>query len=88
MATVRSGQQVVGTTRVQIDGLHNQWSHIHIRNNDTTKTLYIGGPDVTTSNGLSLDKLATIDWEVPPNTSIYMVASADTVNVGWMRIDY
>lgn len=88
MATVLSGHQTVGTTAVQIDGMHNQWSHIHIRNDDTTKTLYIGGADVTTSNGLSVDKLATIDWELPPNTAIYMVTSSDTVNVSWMRINY
>lgn len=88
MATVTSGQQVVGTTRVQIDGMHNQWSHIHIRNNDTTKSLYIGGPDVTTANGLAVDKLANIDWEVPPNTAIYMITADGTVNVGWMRVNY
>lgn len=88
MATVTSGQQIVGTTRVQIDGMHNQWSHIHIRNNDTTKTLFIGGENVTAANGLAVDKLATINWEIPPNAGIYMVASEGTVNVGWMRINY
>lgn len=54
MATVRSGHQTVGTARVQIDGLHTQWSHIHIRNDDTTKTLYIGGPDVTSSDTVNV----------------------------------
>ena len=88
MATVTSGQQIVGTTRVQIDGMHNQWSHIHIRNDDTTKTLYMGGPDLTVANGLHIDKLTTIDWEIPPNTAIYMISELGTHNVSWMRINY
>lgn len=85
---VSSGTQTVGTARVQIDGMSVQPSHIEIRNNDTTKTLYVGGEDVTAANGLPVDKLATMHFDLPPMTPVYMITSADTVSVSSMRITH
>lgn len=83
---VTSGSQTVGTTAVQIDGNAIYQSHIHIRNNDSTKTLYIGGSDVTTANGLPVDKLTTMDFDLPPGEAVYMVSSDTGHSVSWMRI--
>lgn len=85
---ISTGTMSVGTSPVQIDGNYTGWSHIHIRNNDTTKTLYIGNGTVTTANGLPLDKLATIDFDIPPNHSFSMVTDSGTVSVSWLRIDH
>lgn len=85
---ITSGTLTVGTTPVQIDGNFQGWSHIHIRNNDSTKTLYIGNGTVTIANGMPLDKLATIDFDLPPNQSFCMVTDAGTVSVSWLRIDH
>lgn len=85
---VTSGTQTVGTARVQIDGVSVQPCHIEIRNNDTTKTLYVGGPDVTTANGLPVDKLATMHFDLPPLERVFMVAASDTVSVSWMRVTH
>lgn len=85
---VTSGAQTVGTTRVQIDGMSVQPSHIEIRNNDTTKTLYVGGSDLTVANGLPVDKLATMHFDLPPMTPVYMITSDGTVSVSWMRITH
>jgi hypothetical protein len=85
---VTSGTQTVGTTRVQIDGMSVQHSHIEIRNNDTTKTLYVGGPDLTVDNGLPVDKLATMHFDLPPNTPVYMIADSGTVSVSYMRVTH
>jgi len=88
MSAISNGTLFVGTSPVQIDGNSNGWSHIHIRNNDTTKTLYIGNSALTTANGLALDKLATIDFDIPPGISFNMVTDAGTCSVSWLRIDH
>ena len=83
---ITSGSQTVGLTAVAIDGIAASPCHIHIRNNDTTKTLYIGGSNVTTSNGLPLDKLTTIDFDVPAGSQLYMISSDTGHSVSWLRI--
>ena len=59
-----------------------------IRNNDTTKTLFIGNSNVTTANGLGIDKLATIDFDLPPGASFNMITDTGTCSVSWLRIDH
>lgn len=88
MAGISNGTISVGTSPVQIDGNSNGWSHIHIRNNDTTKALYIGNSNLTIANGLALDKLATIDFDIPPGVAFNMVTDTGTVSVSWLRIDH
>ena len=83
---ISSGTQTVGSTRVQIDGVAVFQSHLHIRNNDTTKDLFIGGPDVTTANGLPVAKLESIDFDVPPGEAVWMVSSDSGHSVSWLRI--
>jgi hypothetical protein len=88
MSGVSSGTIAVGTTAVQLDGNSNGWSHVHIRNNDSTKTLFIGNGNVTFGNGLSVDKMATIDFDVPPGVAFHMVTDSGTCSVSWLRIDH
>lgn len=83
---IASGSQTVGTTRVAIDGVVASPSHIHIRNNDSTKTLYIGGSNVTTSNGLPVDKLATIEFDLPAGEQLYMVSNEEGHSISWLRL--
>lgn len=84
---ITSGNQTIGTVATQVDGNSIHQSTIIIHNNDTTKNLYIGGPNVTTSNGIPLAKLQYIEVPIPPMEAVYMVAAADTVSVSWMRIE-
>ena len=86
MSRVSSGTVTVGTTSVQIDGNTVQPCHIHIRNNENTKTLFVGNSDVTANNGLAIDPLTTIDFDLPPNESIHMVSSSGNHSVSWLRI--
>jgi hypothetical protein len=85
---IHGGTISVGTTPVQVDGNAIGWAHMHIRNNDTTKTLYIGNGSVTFGNGMLLDKLSTIDFDVPPGDSFSMVTDSGTCSVSWLRIDH
>lgn len=86
MSLISSGTQTVGLVRSQIDGNSTHWTHLQIRNNDSTKTLFIGNADVTTANGLPIDKLTTLDFDIPPGESIYMVSDSGDHSVSWLRI--
>ena len=83
---VTNGTQTVNATAVQINGNSTFQSHIHIRNNDTTKTLFVGGPDVTIDDGLPLAKLENIDFDLPPGEAIFMISSGAGHSVSWLRI--
>ena len=85
---ISSGTLTVGLTAIQVDGNSVHPAHIHIRNNDITKTLYIGNSNVTFGNGMQLDKLATIDFDIPPGDSFHMVTDAGTCSVSYLRIDH
>jgi hypothetical protein len=83
---ISSGTQIVGTTRVPINGIAASPCKIKIRNNDSNKTLYIGGPDVTSENGLGLDKLVTIDFDLPAGEQLFMITTDGDHSVSWLRI--
>lgn len=83
---ISSGTLVVGTTSVQIDGNSVQPSVLKIRNNDSTKTLFVGNSDVTILNGLPIDKLTTLEFKLPPSESIHMVSESGDHSVSWLRI--
>ena len=86
MSLISSGTQTVGTAAVQIDGNSTHWTHLHIRNNDSTKTLFVGNANVTIANGLPVDKLVTIEFDIPPNEQIFMVSESGNHSVSWLRI--
>jgi hypothetical protein len=83
---ITSGTQTVGTTAVAIDGVASSPCVIKIRNNDSTKTLYIGGPDITTGNGLPMDKLTTLEFLLPAGEQMFMISSEAGHSVSWLRI--
>lgn len=83
---ITSGTQTVGTIAVAIDGIAASPCHIHIRNNDSTKTLYIGGSTVTTANGLPIDKLTTLDFDLPAGEQLYMISTDTGHSVSWLRL--
>lgn len=86
MSRISSGTLTVGLTAVQIDGNSVQPCVIKIRNNDSTKTLYVGNSDVTIANGLPIDKLTTLEFKLPPGEAIHMVSSDTGHSVSWLRI--
>lgn len=86
MSRITSGTLTVSTSAVQIDGNSVQPAVLKIRNNDSTKTLYVGNSDVTTANGLPIDKLTTMEFKLPPSESIHMISDAGDHSVSWLRI--
>ena len=82
---ITTGHVTVGTTRVQIDGTSVSNWKLHVHNMDNTDTLYIGGPDVTTSNGLGLVKLDSIELECYPSETVFVIATKAGHQVSFLR---
>jgi hypothetical protein len=80
-----SGNTTVGTAATLIDGIawHNPVL-LHIHNNDNTDSVYIGGPDVTTSNGLKLLKQDSLELTLHQANQIYCVSSKTGHTVSWI----
>jgi hypothetical protein len=85
---ITSGTQTVGTTRSQIDGNSVNWTTVVIRNNESTKTLYLGNSTVTIANGLPIPKESTQSFEIPPGESLSMVSDSGEHSVSWLRIEH
>lgn len=83
---ISSGQTTIGTaTPVQIDGASASASILHIANIDNTKTMYLGGANVTTSNGLPLFKLERLTIDLQPGEQLFAISSDSNHTVAWLR---
>lgn len=83
---ISSGQVVVGTTPVQIDGTSVSNFKLHIHNDDNQNNLFIGNSNVTISNGLILQKLDSTELNLSPNDHIYLVSSSANHLVSYLKI--
>ena len=80
-----SGQTSVGTAATLIDGVaYNNPVLLNIHNNDNTDAVYIGGPDVTTSNGLRVLKEDSLEITLHQANTIYCVSSKSGHVVSWI----
>ena len=80
-----SGTTTVGTTATLIDGV--AWQNpvlMHIHNNDNSDTVYIGGADVTTSNGLNLTKLDSLEITLHQANQIFAVSTKSGHIISWI----
>ena len=81
-----SGAVTVGTAATLINGApHTNWVHFRISNNDNTDTVFIGGSNVTTTNGVLLLKLENFDIDLAPGNRIYAVSTKAGHTVSWVR---
>jgi hypothetical protein len=80
-----SGTTTVGTAATLIDGVaYNNPVLLHIHNNDNTDAVYIGGSNVTTSNGLKLTKEDSLEITLHQANTIYCVSSKSGHVVSWI----
>lgn len=82
---ISSGVMSVGTTASIIDGTSNSNFRLIIHNNDNTDAVYIGGPDVTTANGLLVQKEQTIQLEMNPLESVYAVSGKAGHTISYLK---
>lgn len=84
--SITSGRTTVGTTPVQIDGNSVNPFVLHVHNEDSTKTLYIGNGTVTVLNGFGVDKNSVQQFTLFPGQSLWMVSESAGHTVSWLRI--
>lgn len=82
---ISNGWATVGLTATPIDGVHNQSSRITIHNNDNATNVYLGGPDVTITNGLLLLKEQSYQFTLNPLEQLYAVSDKTGHVISWMR---
>lgn len=80
-----TGQLLVGTTPVQIDGTSVSNFRLHIHNADNTESLYVGNEEVTTSNGLTVPKMDSLDLECYPGETVWVVSTKTGHLVSWLK---
>lgn len=82
---ISTGQIAVGTVATIIDGTFNSNFRLIIHNADNTDAVYIGNSDVTTANGLVLQKEQTIQLDMNPLESIYAVSGKTGHIVSYLK---
>jgi hypothetical protein len=84
-----SGQTSIGTAATVIDGVllgdyaGNPYK-MHLKNNDNTDSVFLGGADVTISTGYKLDKLEALDLVVSPTDLLYGVSDKAGHVISWL----
>ena len=81
---ITTGQLSVGTTAVAVNVPNVMPMRIHIHNNDVTNNLLVGNGNVTSSNGLVLPKLDSIEFVLNPNEVVYLIASSGTISASYL----
>jgi hypothetical protein len=82
---ISSGRITVGTVASIIDGTFNSNFRLIIHNNDNTDAVFLGGPDVTTTNGLVLQKQETLQLEMNPLESVYAVSAKAGHTISYLK---
>jgi hypothetical protein len=84
---ITSGQTIVNLTPTHIAGNSTNPLRLHIHNADNQQNLFIGGDDVSISNGLIIQKLDSIELVLNPNESLYAISSQGNHLISWLRQD-
>lgn len=84
MGQVLSGQMTIGTTPQRVDGVSNNPVVLHIHNNDNADDLFLGNQDVTTSTGMRLTKLDSIELTMHQGNTIWAVSTKAGHQASWI----
>lgn len=82
---ISTGHTSVLTVPAQIDGSSPNPSRIRIFNASNDKTIYIGGIDVSITNGFGLLKLEQMEITLNAGESLYCVAESAGATIQWIR---
>lgn len=83
---ISSGQVSVGTAATVVPVPSVNPYELHVHNNDNTDDLFIGGPDVTTTNGLVLEKLESMTLILRPTDRLYAVSTKAGHTISYLAI--
>ena len=82
---ITSGRTTVGTAATIVDGISPNPSRLHVHNNDNTDSVFLGNETVTTSTGLQLLKLDSIELTLNAGESLYAVSTSGSHTISWLR---
>ena len=82
---ISSGQITVGLTPTLIDGTSNSDFKLTIHNMNNDDGIFIGGPNVTITNGMQLIKLETLQLEMAPSSQLYAIANKENLKIGYLK---
>jgi hypothetical protein len=71
--TMKSEQLTVGLTAARILEAENTNRHVYFHD-DSSHAVYLGGSDVTTSNGLHIPKNALLEMFIPADEELWAVS--------------
>jgi hypothetical protein len=72
---ITSGQVAVGTVATEIPETCTMPFRLKIHNDDNSDDLFLGGPGVTTSTGMRVNKLEQLQVRLAPLDKVYAVSS-------------
>jgi hypothetical protein len=75
-----SSQVTVTSTSIIIIESYGEFRDVHLRNVGS-HTMYVGGSDITTSNGFALPKDAYINFRIAPKSIVYAVCSNNETGI-------
>jgi hypothetical protein len=84
MGQLLSGQMSVGTAPSRVDGQSNNPVILHIHNNDNSDNLYIGNESVTTTTGMVLTKLDSIELTMHQGNTVWLVSNKNGHVASWI----
>ena len=86
--TLTGAQFTLGTaTATQIVANHHNPQRVTVHNQEdqNSRFAYLGGADVSSANGVHLDKGQTIEFTLNPGEALFAIASHQDVDVGVIR---
>lgn len=82
---ITSAQITIGLTPTAIDGTSTNPIRLHIHNNDNTNNIYLGNGSVTTTTGLELTKLDSMEITLNPGEELYAVSASTGHVISWLK---
>jgi hypothetical protein len=82
---ITTGHTTVGTVATLVDGTSNSDFRLTIHNADNSAKIYVGGPNVTINNGLGIEKLTTLQFEMYASQELYAVSATTGHTIHWMK---
>jgi hypothetical protein len=80
--TIVTAQTTVSTSAVEIAGPDVMAQFVTVHNNSSNQQVYVGGSNVTTSNGFHIDGKEEHMFTLHPGDALYAVSSgSDTVSI-------
>lgn len=82
---ITTGHTSVGLTASLVDGTSNSDFRLTVHNADNTAKVYVGGPGVTITNGLGIEKLTTMQFDMYASQELYAVSDKTGHIIHWMK---